>query len=118
MTLFTTETEYYALSQTIKKVSWLCKLLANLKLYSFDPPMSILINMNSTGAIKTGQNLIENDHTKHFDIHYHFVQDKISTDHVQLTYIPTSENLADSLTKPLTKTAHKHFIKNLRLRPA
>ena len=71
--LSTTEAEYYALSQAIKKASWLRKLLASLKLYSFDSSMPILINVDSTGAIKTGQNPIENDHTKHFDICYHFV---------------------------------------------
>ena len=116
MTLSITETEYYALSQIIKKISWLWKLLVSLKIYNFDSSTSILINMNSTDIIKTKQNLIENDHTKHFNIHYHFVQDEISTDCIQLTYILIKNNLTNSLTKSLAKIAYKHFVKNLRLR--
>ena len=72
--------------------------------------------MNSTDIIKTKQNLIENDHTKHFNIHYHFVQDEVFTDHIQLIYISIKDNLADSLTKSLAKIAHDCFVENLRLR--
>jgi len=114
--LSTTEAEYYALSQIIKKVSWLRKLLAGLKIYSFNPPTSILIHVNSNSAIKTGQNPIESDRTKHFDIRYHFVWDEVTSERIHLSYVRTSKNLADSLTKPLPKPAHELFVERLRLK--
>ena len=116
VTLSTTETEYYALSQAIKEAFWLQKLLADLKLYSFDPSMPIPIFVDSTGAIKTGQNFIENDWIKHFDIHYHFVRDEVSSGRICLSYVRSKDNLVDALIKSLTKPLHDFFIKGLRLK--
>ena len=73
MALFTTEAEYYALSQAIKEASWLRKLLAYLNIYSFNPPTPIRIFEDNTGIIKTAENLIENDKMKHYDICYYFI---------------------------------------------
>ncbi len=120
MTLFTTEAEYYALSQAVKKTTWLRKLFTNLELYTTTTKIPIFIdpvkiNANSTEAIKTAENLIESEQIKHFDIHYHFVHQKISGGRIQLNYIPTNENIADSLTKLLAKPAHQLFINRMRL---
>ena len=71
--------------------------------------------MNSTDAIKTAENSIESEQIKHFDIHYHFVHQKIFSDCIQLNYIPTNENITDSLTKLLAKPAHQLFVNRMRL---
>ena len=42
--------------------------------------------------------------TKHIDINYHFIRDKIIKKQLILDYCPTEEMLADLLTKPLGKT--------------
>ena len=76
---------------------------------------SVKINMNSTKIIKTAKNSIESEQIKHFDICYHFVCQKISDDHIQLNYISTNENIADSLTKLLAKPAHQLFVNRMRL---
>ena len=120
--LSTTEAEYYALSQAVKEATWLRKLFTDLGLYttttkipiSIDP---VKINADSTEAIKTAENPIESEQTKHFDIHYHFVRQKISDGRIQLNYIPTNENIADGLTKLLAKPAHQLFVNRMRLNP-
>ena len=122
MILFTTETEYYALSQTVKKIMWLWKLFINLKFYTTTTKISIFIdsikiNVNSTEVIKTAENSIKSEQIKHFDIHYHFVCQKISNDCIQLNYIPMNENIADSLMKSLAKPAHQLFVNRMRLNP-
>ena len=87
------------------------KLFINLKLYTTTTKIPIFIdpvkiNMDSTGAIKTAENPIESEQIKHFDIHYHFVHQKIFSDCIQLNYIFTNENIVNDLTKSLAKPAH------------
>ena len=120
MTLFTTETEYYALSQTVKKTMWLQKLFTDLEFYTTTTKISIFIdsvkiNVDSTEVIKMTENSIENEQIKHFDICYHFVCQKILSGCIQLNYILMNENIADSLTKLLVKPAHQLFINRMRL---
>ena len=93
------------------------KLLANLNIYSLNPPTPIRIFVDSTGAIKTAENPIESDRTKHFDIRYHFVRDEISTGRILVTHVPSKDNLVGGLTKPLTKPLHERFVTGLRIRP-
>jgi len=41
--------------------------------------------------------------TKHIDIRYHFIRERIVSKEVELKYIPTKNQLADLLTKGLQK---------------
>ena len=43
------------------------------------------------------------DRSKHIEIKYHFIRDKVQKGAIQLQYIPTDEQLADIFTKPLEK---------------
>ena len=84
-----------------------------MKISIFIDPVKI--NADSMRVIKTAENSIESEQTKHFDICYHFVCQKISDDRIQLNYIPTNENIADGLTKLLVKPAHQLFVNRMRL---
>ena len=99
---------------------WLWKLFINLKFYTTIMKISIFIdsvkiNVNSTEVIKTAENSIESKWIKHFNIHYHFVHQKISDNCIQLNYISTNENIADDLTKLLAKSTHQLFVNKMRL---
>jgi hypothetical protein len=48
---------------------------------------------------------------KHIAIDYHFVRDLVAGKKLQVSHVPTSHQLADLLTKPLSSTRH-HFPKN------
>jgi hypothetical protein len=48
---------------------------------------------------------------KHIAIDYHFVRDLVAEKKLQVSHVPTSHQLADLLTKPLSSTRH-HFLKN------
>ena len=39
--------------------------------------------------------------TKHIDVRYHFIRALVRTGKVEITYVPTDDNLADVLTKAL-----------------
>ena len=41
--------------------------------------------------------------TKHIPLKYHFLKDQVANKVVQLQYIPSTEQIADIFTKPLSK---------------
>jgi hypothetical protein len=43
------------------------------------------------------------DRSKHIEIRYHIIKDKVKKGVAKLQYITTDENIADILTKPLVK---------------
>ena len=45
-------------------------------------------------------------HTKHIEIHYHFVRDHVTRNRFVVHRVDTSENAADDLTLPLSQAAH------------
>ena len=49
-------------------------------------------------------NLVFHDKLKHIEIKYHFIRDMVHKGAVKLKYVPTEEQVADVLTKPLAHT--------------
>jgi hypothetical protein len=57
----------------------------------------------SQDCIKLSKNPLFHDRSKYIEIRYHFIRDRVQKGTVQLQCIPTEEQLADILTKPLLK---------------
>ncbi|CAL4086023.1 unnamed protein product, partial [Meganyctiphanes norvegica] len=57
---------------------------------------------DNQGAIALAKNPVHHQRTKHIDIKYHFIRLAVDEGVVDLQYIPTSENIADQFTKPLS----------------
>jgi len=51
--------------------------------------------------------------TKHIDVHYHFVKEKVEKGKFTPVYIPSKDNVADLLTKPLPKETTRNFVIDL-----
>ena len=49
------------------------------------------------------------ERTKHFDIKYHWLREKIKANKVELRYVNTHEQLADIFTKPLGVMQHNYL---------
>ena len=57
-----------------------------------------------------------NERTRHIDIRYFFIKDRVDTGDLKLVHLPTAEMTADILTKPLQGEAfrrHRASILNL-----
>ena len=52
---------------------------------------------------------------KHIEIRHHFIREKVSEGLIKLTFVPTKEEAADGLTKPLAGEAFIKFIRDLGL---
>jgi hypothetical protein len=75
----------------------------------------IMLNADNTSAIALAKNPEFHTRTKHIDVAYHFQRYYIKNGLIQLHYIPTSDMVADGLTKPLNKQKFAAFITLLGL---
>lgn len=100
--LSTVEAEYMAFTRATQQAIWLTKFMDEIALTQ---PRPINIFADNNGAIANTQNDKNHRRTKHIRIKYHFTKEKVAEGEVFFTYIPSADNLADILTKPLAKEA-------------
>ena len=98
--LSTTEAEYIAASQATKEAIWLRRLLMDLG-FGCDGPTEL--SVDNQGAIKLTKNDEFHKRTKHIDVRYHFVREKVAHNEIGISYVPSKENLSDILTKALPR---------------
>ena len=70
---------------------------------SYQPSGPTTLHEDNPSCIALALNLIHHARTKHLDIQLHFVHDRVSKQAIQLQCIPTEDNCADILTKPLSR---------------
>ncbi len=97
----TCEAEYIAMCMATKESIWLSRLLTDLA--NFDETYPISLGVDNDGAIDTAKNASINQRNKHIDLQYHFVRDAHQQKHIFLKYVQSSDQIADSLTKPLDR---------------
>jgi hypothetical protein len=70
---------------------------------------TIDIREDNQGALVLVKNPYLHERSKHIDICYYYIRDLAEKNLLEVIYIPTSEIPADSITKPLTRTAFERF---------
>lgn len=113
VTLSTTEAEHHACTETAQDLLW-CKQLIDQIFAAFSlpiPPCSLLCN--NKGAIDLILNPLYQHRTQHIDVRLHFLRQHIHKNDFGLSYVATTNNPADSLTKlvspKLVRQANKRF---------
>ena len=101
-----TEAEYVALSIAVQEVIWLRRLLSDL---CVDVSAATVMMEDNQGAIDLSKNPKHHGRTKHIDVSYHFTRERIATKEIKLKYVPSTENLADVMTKPLPRVPFEKF---------
>ena len=104
------EAELYAEAAGINELKWLSGLLAELDVRMPAAPTLFGDNQSTQSLTRNG---IKSERTKHIDIKYHFVTDEVEKGNVRLQWIPTTEQLADVLTKALGVQQHRVLVKQL-----
>jgi Reverse transcriptase (RNA-dependent DNA polymerase) len=92
------ESEYIALAETCKEVLWLREIM---KGFDMEEQKTTTILTDSQSCIALLKNQRFSHRTKHFDTRYHFIRDHVTKGSIRLEYVPTHENTADLMTKPL-----------------
>jgi hypothetical protein len=85
---------------------WLQKLIA--KLFDLELEETCIFYDNQS-CIKLSVNPVCHDKSKHIEIKYHYVRDMVQKGAVRLQYIATDEQVADVLTKPLSRVKFEYF---------
>jgi len=106
------ETEYAALATCAKEATGMETFIAELNVSELFSK-TCKLRCDNWAAIDFSRNRIEKGHTKHIDIAYHLVREKLDKGTFILTYVLSNENLADIMTKPLQRITHKESIKRL-----
>jgi hypothetical protein len=104
--LSTAEAEYIAVCYASYEAIWLRKLLTGL----FDLEMeATTILCDNQSCIKMTENLVFHDRSKHIEIRYHYIRDMVQRGAIKLQYISTDEQIANVLTKPLSRVKFEYF---------
>jgi hypothetical protein len=98
--LSTTEAEYIALCHCMQEVIFLETLLGEL---GFRTTRATTIYEDSQSCIKLANNPELHGRSKHIDIRYHFVQEKVERQQFTIVYCNTKYMVADIFTKALPK---------------
>jgi hypothetical protein len=98
-----TESEYRTLAITTAELIWLQSLMCDLRISLPTPPTLWCDNI---GATYLTANPAFHARTKHIEIDFHFVRDRVASKTLFVRFISTKDNLADIFTKP---TASYHF---------
>ena len=80
------EVEYRATFTAMVECVWLRRLMADLDVGQ-DSPTTIFTN--SPGALAVAKNLVSHARTKHIEVHYHYVRERLSAGEISLAYVPT-----------------------------
>ena len=100
----TAEAEYIAAFEATKEAIYLRRLMSELG--QMKPTDTVTLNEDSQACIKIATNPCLAERTKHFDIKYHWLRDKVKSKDVELKYISTHDQLADIFTKSLGERQH------------
>lgn len=85
-----------------QEFTWLTILLENLYQPS-EEPMSL--HCDSLSAIKLAENPVFLARTKHIEVHYHYIWEKVLQEELALMPIGTKDQVADIFTKELNSNA-------------
>ncbi len=109
--LSTAEAEYVAMSAAVQESVWLHQLISELT----DSSLGInpvLIYEDNQAAIAMAKNPQFHGRAKHIEIKHHFICDQIARGIIKLEYCPTSQMIADILTKGLSRDSFSELRKN------
>nr|GEZ47738.1 retrovirus-related Pol polyprotein from transposon TNT 1-94 [Tanacetum cinerariifolium] len=104
-----TEAEYVSLSACCAQVLWMRTQLIDYG-FHFD---KIPMYCDSKAAIAILCNPVQHSHTKHIDVRYHFIKEKVEKGIVELFFVRTKYQLADLFTKALPVERFKYLVRRL-----
>nr|GEU81204.1 retrovirus-related Pol polyprotein from transposon TNT 1-94 [Tanacetum cinerariifolium] len=71
---------------------------------------------DSKAAIAISCNPVQHSRTKHIDVRYHFIKEKVKKGIVELFYVRTEYQLADLFTKAIPVERFQYLVRRLSMR--
>jgi hypothetical protein len=108
-----TEGEYMSASYAARQGLWLHHLLIKLGLELEDIPTTFYLDNHN--AMDLSKEARHHQHTKHIDIHHHFVHKHVEDGTFKVVHCPTDLMVVDGLTKPLAYDTFSKMVDALSL---
>ncbi|KAL9251846.1 Retrovirus-related Pol polyprotein from transposon RE1-like protein [Drosera capensis] len=107
-----TESEYKGLANATAEVVWVQSVLGELGVFQSRPPCLWCDNL---GVTYLSANPIFHARTKHIEVDFHFVRERVARKALEMKFIPSGDQLADVFTKAATTSQLAVFRRNLNL---
>jgi hypothetical protein len=109
--LSTCEAEFMALADAISETLYIKSLVGELG----GKQNPAIVYEDNQAAIALAKNPVNHSRAKHIDIRFHFIRKHIDDGTIIVKYIPTTSQVADALTKPVTCDAMKKAHEKMNL---
>jgi len=106
--LLSTEAEYRGAAIVACEVVWLQKLLSDLG-QLVDAP--VVIYCDNISSILLANNPVYHAKTKHIEVHYHFIKEKVLAKEIDLIHVSTEDQVDDIFTNALSTDKLRKFRK-------
>jgi histone deacetylase 1/2 len=107
-----TEAEYKALGNGVAEAMWIESVLKELRV---PRQHTAILWCDNLGATYLTANPVFHARTKHIEIDFHFVRERVASGDLDVRFISTNDQLADVFTKPATRQMLQRFQSNLNL---
>jgi len=104
-----TEAEYKAIANATSEIMWILQELG------VPSPRAARLWCDNLGAKYLSANPVFHARTKHIEVDYHFVRERVSRKLLEIEHIASGDQIADGFTKPLTVRQMELFKNNLKL---
>ena len=94
------EAEYCALPSTAAELTWISFIFRDIGLYLHEPPTLFCDNIS---ALYMTINPMFHARTKHIEIYYHFVREKVALGSLITKFVSSKDQVADTFTKALPR---------------
>ena len=112
VTLSTTEAEFINMSTAGRDMVWIKKLLHDIQI---PIPKIPVISTDSKNALIAAESDRRNMSTRHTDVRYKWVKEKIKNEELILDWVETGKMKADGLMKSLNPAKQAHFVRLIGL---
>lgn len=106
VSLSTAEAEYRAAAMAAQENTWLVQLMEDLH-----QPTSRATKLycDNQSAIRIAENPVFHARTKHVEVHYHFLREKVLRGEIEMEHMNTEKQVADMFTKGLNISKFEEF---------
>ncbi|GJU13912.1 hypothetical protein Tco_1136308 [Tanacetum coccineum] len=105
LAISTTEAEYVSARKACQQALWMKQAPIDYDVRLDDVP----ILCDNKGVINLTKNPVQHSRTKHIEIRYHFLCDNVQKGHISIEKVPSVDNIADILTKPLKRESFNYL---------
>jgi len=95
---YSTEAKYKAMANATAEITWVRKLLEELKV---PHPSVACLWCDNIGAKYLSVNPVFHARTKHIEIDYHFVREQVASRQLDIRFISSADQIEDGFTKAL-----------------